>query len=78
MTVIPVFDKLIAPDSDVYFRRDQFRQLAGSAGIDEKVILLISKEDQPKIGRRPPAIYAMRRSGFRSMAFGTRRNCGAA
>ena len=42
MTVIPVYDKLIAPDSDVYFRRDQFRYLAGNIGIDEKVILLVS------------------------------------
>ncbi len=63
MTVIPVFDKLIAPDSDVYFRRDQFRQLAGSAGIDEKVILLISKEDQPKIGRTEESFYPIGLAG---------------
>ena len=39
MTVIPVYNKLIAPDSDVYFRRDQFRYLAGNVNVDEKVVL---------------------------------------
>ena len=27
MTVIPVYEKLIAPDSDVYFRRDQWESM---------------------------------------------------
>ncbi len=46
MKVVPVYDKLIAPDSDIYFRRDQFRLFAGNAGINEKVILLMSRENQ--------------------------------
>ena len=57
MTVIPVYDKLIAPDSDVYFRRDQFRYLAGNVGIDEKVILLVSREDQSKSERTEDSFY---------------------
>ena len=63
MTVIPVFDKLIAPDSEVYFRRDQFRYLAGNAGIDEKVILLISREDQTKAERTEDSFYPIGLSG---------------
>ena len=57
MTVIPVYEKLIAPDSDVYFRRDQFRYLAGNVGIDEKVILLVSREDQSKAERTEDSFY---------------------
>ena len=63
MTVIPVYDKLIAPDSDVYFRRDQFRYLAGNIGIDEKVILLVSKEDQTKAERTEDSFYPIGLSG---------------
>ena len=63
MTVIPVYDKLIAPDSDVYFRRDQFRYLAGNVGIDEKVILLVSKEDQAKTERTENSFYPIGLSG---------------
>ena len=63
MTVIPVYDKLSAPDSDVYFRRDQFRYLAGNVGIDEKVILLVSKEDQTKAERTEDSFYPIGLSG---------------
>ena len=63
MTVIPVYDKLIAPDSDVYFRRDQFRYLAGNIGTDEKVILLVSKEDQTKAERTEDSFYPIGLSG---------------
>ena len=63
MTVIPVYDKLIAPDSDVYFRRDQFRYLAGNVGIDEKVILLVSREDQTKAERTEDSFYPIGLSG---------------
>lgn len=63
MTVIPVYEKLIAPDSDVYFRRDQFRYLAGNAGIDEKVILLVSREDQSKAERTEESFYPIGLSG---------------
>ena len=63
MTVIPVYDKLIAPDSDVYFRRDQFRYLAGNIGVDEKVILLISREEQTKAERTEDSFYPIGLSG---------------
>ena len=63
MTVIPVYEKLIAPDSDLYFRRDQFRYLAGNVGIDEKVILLVSREDQNKAERTEESFYPIGLSG---------------
>ena len=63
MTVIPVYDKLIAPDSDVYFRRDQFRYLAGNVGVDEKVILLMSREEQTKAERTEESFYPIGLSG---------------
>ncbi|MCR5088087.1 MAG: endopeptidase La [Oscillospiraceae bacterium] len=63
MTVIPVFEKLIAPDSDVYFRRDQFRYLAGNVSVDEKVILLVSKEDQAMADRAENSFYPIGLAG---------------
>ena len=63
MTVIPVYNKLIAPDSDVYFRRDQFRYLAGNVSVDEKVILLISKKDESRAERSEDSFYPIGLSG---------------
>ncbi|MBR4473444.1 MAG: endopeptidase La [Oscillospiraceae bacterium] len=63
MTVIPVYNKLIAPDSDVYFRRDQFRYLAGNVNVDEKVILLISKKDESRAERSEDSFYPIGLSG---------------
>ncbi len=63
MIVIPVFDKLIAPDSDIFFRRDQFRYLAGNAGIDEKIILLVSKKDETKAERTEDSFYPIGLTG---------------
>ena len=63
MIVIPVYDKLIAPDSDIFFRRDQFRYLAGNAGIDEKVILLVSKKDEEKAERTEESFYPIGLTG---------------
>lgn len=64
MTVIPVYDKLIAPDSDIYFRKDQFRYLAGNAGTDEKVILLVSREDQSRAERTDESFYPIGLNGI--------------
>ena len=63
MTVIPVFDKLIAPDSDVYFRRDQFRALAGNVSVDEKVILLVSRKDESRTDRTEESFYPIGLAG---------------
>ena len=63
MTVLPVYNKLIAPDSDVYFRRDQFRYLAGNVNVDEKVILLISKKDESRAERSEDSFYPIGLSG---------------
>ena len=63
MTVIPVYDKLIAPESDVFFRKDQFRYLAGDVGIDEKVILLVSREDQSKSEYTEDSFYPVGLTG---------------
>ena len=63
MTVIPVFEKLIAPNADIYFRRDQFRYLAGSAEVGDPVILLVSREDQTKAERTEDSFYPIGLSG---------------
>ena len=63
MTVIPVYNKLIAPDSDVYFRRDQFRYLAGNVNVDEKVVLLIAKKDESRAERSEDSFYPIGLTG---------------
>ena len=46
MIVVPVDNKLVAPDAEVYFRRDQFQHLAGRAVLEEKVVILTSRQEQ--------------------------------
>ncbi len=64
MTVIPVFNKLIVPGADIFFRRDQFRYLAGNAGINDPVILLVSRRDQTKAERQEDSFYPIGLSGI--------------
>ena len=57
MIVVPVYNKLVAPDADVYFRRDQFRYLAGRAEPGEKAVILVSKEDQRREDMNEDSFY---------------------
>ena len=50
MIVVPVYNRLIVPDADIYFRTDQFKCLAGRAVKGEKVVLLVCKEDVKRSG----------------------------
>ena len=63
MTVIPVFEKLIAPNADIYFRRDHFRYLAGAVEVDDPVILLVSRKEQTKAERREDSFYPIGLAG---------------
>ena len=63
MIVVPVYNKLVAPDADVYFRRDQFRYLAGRAVPEEKVVILVCKEEQRREDMTEDSFYPIGLSG---------------
>ena len=63
MIVVPVYNKLVVPDADIYFRRDQFRQLAIRAVTDEKVVILFSREDQKREELTEDSFYPIGVSG---------------
>ena len=63
MIVVPVYNKLVAPDADVYFRRDQFRYLAGRAVLEEKVVILVCKEEQRREDMTEDSFYPIGLSG---------------
>ena len=49
MLVIPVYNKIVMPDTHVYFQTQELYKLAGRGGaIDEKVVLLVAKENQTR------------------------------
>lgn len=49
MLVIPVYNKIITPESEVYFQTPTFVRLAGKTmDINEKVILIVQKEPKEK------------------------------
>ncbi|WP_330508918.1 endopeptidase La [Lachnoclostridium sp. Marseille-P6806] len=46
MLVIPVYNKIVMPDTNIYFQTQEFYKLAGRGGaLDEKVVLLVAKEN---------------------------------
>ncbi|MBR1455550.1 MAG: endopeptidase La [Oscillospiraceae bacterium] len=63
MIVVPVYNKLIAPDADVYFRRDQFRYLAGRASVDEKVVLIVAKNEEKREDMTDESFYPIGLAG---------------
>ena len=63
MIVIPVYNKLIVPDADIYFRRDQFRYLAGRAVLEEKVVLLVSRREEKREDMGEDSFYPIGLSG---------------
>ena len=63
MIVIPVYNKLVVPDADIYFRRDQFRYLAGRAEPGEKAVILVAKEDQRREDMNEDSFYPIGVSG---------------
>ena len=49
MITLPVYNRVIVPYADIYFRAADFCELAGKdLKINEKVIILITKEDLPR------------------------------
>ena len=46
MAVFPVYNILLAPDANVYFKTDYYRRVTGKLPVqDERVILIVAKED---------------------------------
>ena len=63
MLVVPVYNKLIVPDANIYFRKDHFLYLAGSAAVEEKVVILVKKADQRKNELTEDSFYPIGVSG---------------
>ena len=63
MIVVPVYNKLVAPDAEVYFRRDQFQRLAGRAVLEEKVVILTSREEERREDMTDESFYPIGVSG---------------
>ena len=46
MITVPVYNKIIVPYADIFFRTEDFRELAGKGhALNEKVVILIARED---------------------------------
>ncbi|MBQ9031167.1 MAG: endopeptidase La [Parasporobacterium sp.] len=49
MITVPVYNKLIVPYADIYFRNEDFRELAGKGhALNEKVVILVAKEKKER------------------------------
>ena len=58
MITIPVYNKLIVPYADIYFRTEDFRELAGkSHTLNEKVVILVRKEPESPEGFTEESFY---------------------
>lgn len=64
MAVFPVYNILIAPDASVYFKTDYYRRVTGKAPVqDERVILIVAKEDQEREEFTSDSFYPIGLSG---------------
>ena len=48
MIVVPVYNKQLIPDGNLYFQKDEFIKLGGRAVKDERVVLIQSKTYQDR------------------------------
>ena len=49
MLVLPVYNKMVLPYADLYFQTEEFKSLSGNnVAMGEKVIIIISKENQER------------------------------
>ena len=64
MAVFPVYNILIAPDANVYFKTDYYKRVTGKAPVqDERVILIVSKEDLSREEFTSDSFYPIGLSG---------------
>lgn len=64
MLVVPVYNKLITPYSDIFFRTEDFQNMAGrEPSPDEKVVLLVSKKQETRAEHTDESFYPIGVSG---------------
>lgn len=64
MLVIPVYNKLIVPYADIYFRTEDVRELAGrGVAMNEKVTLLVQRQKQARKDWTDESFYPIGVSG---------------
>ena len=63
MIVVPVYNKLIVPDAEVYFQTEQFVKSAGRAVQNEKVVFIVKKENVKREELTEESFYPIGLSG---------------
>ena len=64
MAVFPIYNILVVPDAYIYFKAEYYRQYAGKPPVqDEKVILIVAKEDLPRSELTNDSFYPIGLSG---------------
>ena len=65
MLAVPVYNKMVAPHSEIYFQMDEFRNLTkGKVVLNEKVVLLVQKSDAPRDEWTEDSFYPIGVSGI--------------
>ena len=64
MAVFPIYNMLVVPDANIYFKTDYYQRVTGKAPVqDEKVILIVAKEDQAREDFTNDSFYPIGLSG---------------
>ncbi len=64
MLVLPVYNRIVAPYSNVYYNTEDFKNIVGpNIALDEKVVILVLKEDQKKEEWNDDSFYPIGVSG---------------
>ena len=65
MTILPVYNRLALPDSTILYRTDLYKSATGKAPVlDEKVIVVVSKDENTLADLSEDSIYPIGVSGY--------------
>ncbi len=64
MAVFPIYNILVVPDSNVYFKTDYYRKVTGKNPVQgEKIVIIVAKEDQERSEFTNDSFYPIGLSG---------------
>ena len=65
MAVLPLYKALVLPDANIYLKTERFEKMVGRAPrMEERVTLLVLREDTPREQLTPDSFYSIGVSGY--------------
>ena len=80
MAVLPVYNMITVPESNLYFRTDQYQRMTGRTPAEgEKVTVIVARRETPRTeitGESFAVMIKVDANGFQMMDYGSKMNAG--